>query len=125
MRQPAWFPVQDRDKKEATPRGQKPFKSRLRIFVMTRAVRAREQGGQIMSVAAARANSAELSETEELLRLLRDSAASFARRGGIERVRPLREKSPGFDRAAWGQMAESGWLWDSGIRRITAGRGLA
>ncbi len=110
MRQPAWFPVQDRDKKEATPRGQKPFKSRLRIFVMTRAVRAREQGGQIMSVAAARANSAELSETEELLRLLRDSAASFARRGGIERVRPLREKSPGFDRAAWGQMAESGWL---------------
>src|SRR5579871_1350228 len=61
-----------------------------------------------MSVATARDESTEASV--ELHRLLRDSAATFARRGGIARVRALRAKSPGFDRATWTQMAEQGWL---------------
>jgi alkylation response protein AidB-like acyl-CoA dehydrogenase len=61
-----------------------------------------------MSVATARDETAEASV--ELQRLLRDSAAAFARRGGIARVRALRAKAPGFDRAVWTQMAGQGWL---------------
>ena len=61
-----------------------------------------------MSVATARSETAEASV--ELHRLLRDSAATFAKRGGIARVRALRATAPGFDRAIWKQMAEQGWL---------------
>ena len=42
---------------------------------------------------------------------LRDSVATFVARGtDIARVRRLRGKRPGFDRAVWRQMAEFGWL---------------
>ena len=50
------------------------------------------------------------SDDGELLRLLRDAAATFARRGGIERSRALRATRPGMDAAVWTQMAEQGWL---------------
>ena len=50
------------------------------------------------------------SDDGELLRLLRDAAATFARRGGIERSRTLRATRPGLDAAVWTQMAEQGWL---------------
>jgi alkylation response protein AidB-like acyl-CoA dehydrogenase len=50
------------------------------------------------------------SDDGELLRLLRDAAATFARRGGLERSRALRTTRPGMDAAAWKQMAEQGWL---------------
>ena len=50
------------------------------------------------------------SDDGELLRLLRDAAATFARRGGIERSRVLRATRPGMDAAVWTQMAEQGWL---------------
>lgn len=50
------------------------------------------------------------SDDGELLRLLRDAAATFARRGGVERSRALRTTRPGMDSAAWTQMAEQGWL---------------
>ena len=46
----------------------------------------------------------------ELHRLLRDSAAIFAKRGGLSRARALRATKPGLDRATWTQMAEQGWL---------------
>ena len=46
----------------------------------------------------------------ELHRLLRDSAATFAKRGGLSRTRALRATKPGLDRATWTQMAEQGWL---------------
>jgi alkylation response protein AidB-like acyl-CoA dehydrogenase len=61
-----------------------------------------------MSIATARSEATEASI--ELHRLLKDSAATFAKRGGIARVRALRARTPGFDRAAWKQMAEQGWL---------------
>jgi alkylation response protein AidB-like acyl-CoA dehydrogenase len=50
------------------------------------------------------------SDDGELLRLLRDAAATFAKRGGIERSRALRTTRPGMDAAVWSQMAEQGWL---------------
>ncbi len=50
------------------------------------------------------------SDDGELLRLLRDAAATFAKRGGIERSRALRTTRPGMDAAVWKQMAEQGWL---------------
>ncbi len=46
----------------------------------------------------------------EMLRLLRDAAATFAKRSGVGRSRVLRKTRPGFDRATWKQMAEQGWL---------------
>ena len=61
-----------------------------------------------MSIATARSEATEASV--ELHRLLRDSAATFAKRGGIARIRALRAKAPGFDHATWKQMAEQGWL---------------
>jgi alkylation response protein AidB-like acyl-CoA dehydrogenase len=61
-----------------------------------------------MSVATARNEQAE--SDNELHRLLRDSAATFARRGGLPRIRALRTTKPGLDRAVWTQMAEQGWL---------------
>jgi alkylation response protein AidB-like acyl-CoA dehydrogenase len=50
------------------------------------------------------------SDDGELLRLLRDAAATFARRGGVERSRGLRTTRPGMDAAVWKEMAEQGWL---------------
>lgn len=61
-----------------------------------------------MSVATARSDQAEADN--ELHRLLRDSAATFAKRGGLPRIRALRGTRPGLDRAVWTQMAEQGWL---------------
>ncbi len=46
----------------------------------------------------------------EMLRLLRDATATFARRAGVGRSRALRKTRPGFDRATWKEMAEQGWL---------------
>ncbi len=46
----------------------------------------------------------------EMLRLLRDAAATFAKRSGVGRSRALRKTRPGFDRPTWKQMAEQGWL---------------
>ena len=47
---------------------------------------------------------------DELSRLLRDAASAFARRGGVERSRKLRQTRPGMDAAVWKEMAEQGWL---------------
>ena len=75
-----------------------------------------------MSVATARSEATEASV--ELHRLLRDSAATFAKRGGIARVRALRAKTPG-------STAQSGRRWPSkagsasSFRKILAARGSA
>ncbi len=50
------------------------------------------------------------SDDSDLLRLLRDAASSFAKRGGLPRIRALRGTKPGMDPAVWSQMAEQGWL---------------
>jgi len=50
-------------------------------------------------------------ESNENLRLLRDSVAAVAPRdGGLHRVRALRFGLPGFDRKVWRQMCEMGWV---------------
>ncbi|MBS0559554.1 MAG: acyl-CoA dehydrogenase family protein [Proteobacteria bacterium] len=50
-------------------------------------------------------------ERDESLRMIRDSAAAVAPRGGdLKRIRDLRFTEPGFDRAVWQQMAEMGWV---------------
>jgi alkylation response protein AidB-like acyl-CoA dehydrogenase len=50
-------------------------------------------------------------EREENLRMLRDSVAAVAPRGGdLKRIRALRFGVPGFDPAVWRQMCEMGWL---------------
>ena len=50
-------------------------------------------------------------EREENLRMLRDSVAAVAPRGGdLKRIRALRFSVPGFDPAVWRQMCEMGWL---------------
>src|SRR5947209_6256634 len=47
---------------------------------------------------------------QEGLRLIRDSAAALAPRGGdLRRVRTLRFREPGFDSAAWRAMCDMGW----------------
>jgi alkylation response protein AidB-like acyl-CoA dehydrogenase len=49
-------------------------------------------------------------ERAESLRMIRDSAAAVAPRGGdLKRIRDLRFAEPGFDRAIWREMAEMGW----------------
>jgi alkylation response protein AidB-like acyl-CoA dehydrogenase len=49
-------------------------------------------------------------ERAESLRMIRDSAAAVAPRGGdLKRVRDLRFTEPGFDRAVWREMAAMGW----------------
>jgi len=49
-------------------------------------------------------------ERAESLRMIRDSAAAVAPRGGdLKRIRDLRFTEPGFDRAIWREMAEMGW----------------
>lgn len=50
------------------------------------------------------------SERGDLHRLLRDSISTFAARGGLARSRALRGTTPGFDRAVWSELAQSGWL---------------
>ncbi len=47
--------------------------------------------------------------TDDTLRMLRDSAADFAKLDPA-RVRGLRTTRPGFDRGVWQEMAELGWL---------------
>ena len=49
-------------------------------------------------------------DNDDVLRLLRDAASAFARKGGLARSRALRDTKPGFDREVWSQMAEQGWL---------------
>jgi alkylation response protein AidB-like acyl-CoA dehydrogenase len=49
-------------------------------------------------------------ERAESLRMIRDSAAAVAPRGGdLKRIRDLRFTQPGFDRAVWREMAAMGW----------------
>jgi alkylation response protein AidB-like acyl-CoA dehydrogenase len=49
-------------------------------------------------------------ERDESLRMIRDSAAAVAPRGGeLKRIRDLRFTEPGFDRATWREMADMGW----------------
>jgi alkylation response protein AidB-like acyl-CoA dehydrogenase len=49
-------------------------------------------------------------ERAESLRMIRDSAAAVAPRGGdLKRIRDLRFTEPGFDRAIWREMAAMGW----------------
>jgi alkylation response protein AidB-like acyl-CoA dehydrogenase len=58
--------------------------------------------------------SAALDDTDdraESIRMIRDSAAAVAPPGGdLKRVRDLRYKDPGFDRATLRQMGEMGWI---------------
>jgi alkylation response protein AidB-like acyl-CoA dehydrogenase len=58
--------------------------------------------------------SAALDDTDdraESIRMIRDSAAAVAPPGGdLKRVRDLRFKDPGFDRATLRQMGEMGWI---------------
>ncbi|HYI81602.1 MAG TPA: acyl-CoA dehydrogenase family protein, partial [Acetobacteraceae bacterium] len=58
--------------------------------------------------------SAALDDTDdraESIRMIRDSAAAVAPPGGdTKRVRDLRFKDPGFDRATLRQMGEMGWI---------------
>jgi alkylation response protein AidB-like acyl-CoA dehydrogenase len=50
-------------------------------------------------------------ERDESLRMIRDSAAAVAPRGGdLKRIRDLRFTEPGFDRAVWRDMAAMGWV---------------
>ena len=50
-------------------------------------------------------------ERDADLRMLRDSVAAVAPRGGdLKRIRALRFGLPGFDPAVWRQMCEMGWL---------------
>jgi alkylation response protein AidB-like acyl-CoA dehydrogenase len=50
-------------------------------------------------------------ERAENIRMLRDSAAAVAPRGGdLRRIRALRFAAPGFDPAVWRQMCEMGWV---------------
>ena len=50
-------------------------------------------------------------ERAESIRMIRDSAAAVAPPGGdLKRVRDLRFKDPGFERATLRQMGEMGWI---------------
>jgi alkylation response protein AidB-like acyl-CoA dehydrogenase len=42
--------------------------------------------------------------------MIRDSAGAIAASGDLKRVRALRYREPGFDRAVWRQMCELGWV---------------
>jgi alkylation response protein AidB-like acyl-CoA dehydrogenase len=49
-------------------------------------------------------------DREESLRMLRDSAAAIAPRGGdMKRIRELRFVEPGFDRGVWREICAMGW----------------
>jgi len=48
---------------------------------------------------------------DETQRMLCDSVVAFvARHAGLDRMRALREREPGFERTTWGAMAENGWF---------------
>ncbi|MGK2853214.1 MAG: acyl-CoA dehydrogenase family protein, partial [Microbacteriaceae bacterium] len=48
---------------------------------------------------------------DDTQRMLRDSVAAFvARHSGLDRMRGLRDREPGFERTAWSAMAENGWF---------------
>jgi alkylation response protein AidB-like acyl-CoA dehydrogenase len=50
-------------------------------------------------------------EREESLRMIRESAAGLAARGGDrKRIRALRFQEPGFDRSVFREMAAQGWI---------------
>jgi alkylation response protein AidB-like acyl-CoA dehydrogenase len=49
-------------------------------------------------------------EHTERIRMIRDSAGAIATSGDLKRVRALRYREPGFDRAVWRQMCELGWV---------------
>jgi alkylation response protein AidB-like acyl-CoA dehydrogenase len=49
-------------------------------------------------------------ERSDSIRMIRDSAAAVAPPGGdLQRVRALRFKEPGFDKAVWQEMCQMGW----------------
>ncbi len=49
-------------------------------------------------------------EQTERVRMIRDSAGAIATPDDLKRVRALRYREPGFDRAVWRQMCELGWV---------------
>lgn len=51
-----------------------------------------------------------MNESDDLLRMIRDSANAVGAKGDAARVRALRFKGPGFDLARWREMAEMGWV---------------
>jgi alkylation response protein AidB-like acyl-CoA dehydrogenase len=52
-----------------------------------------------------------LNDKDDIVAMLHDSAEDFCTRAlKCERLRPLRSASPAFDREAWRQMADLGWL---------------
>jgi alkylation response protein AidB-like acyl-CoA dehydrogenase len=65
----------------------------------------------------------EVIDRGETVRLIRESAASLVPRGDLSRIRALRQRSPGFDRAVWSRMCEMGW---AGLRvpEAAGGSGL-
>ncbi|HKA81700.1 MAG TPA: acyl-CoA dehydrogenase family protein [Xanthobacteraceae bacterium] len=48
-------------------------------------------------------------EQTERIRMIRDSAGAIAMPDDLKRIRALRYREPGFDRAVWRQMCELGW----------------
>lgn len=54
-------------------------------------------------------------DAEETVRLIRESAEALGvRSGDLSRIRALRDRDPGYDRAIWSTMCELGWI---GMRR--------
>jgi len=51
-----------------------------------------------------------MEDTDDLLRMIRDSADAVGAKGDVKRVRDLRFAGAGYDRAMWQQMAELGWV---------------
>jgi alkylation response protein AidB-like acyl-CoA dehydrogenase len=49
-------------------------------------------------------------EETERIRMIRDSAGAIATPDDLKRVRALRYREPGFDRAVWRRMCELGWV---------------
>lgn len=62
-------------------------------------------------------------ERLENIRMIRESAASFAPAGNLLRVREARYQPVGFDRAIWREMAENGWIGLS-LPETSGGAGL-
>ena len=61
-----------------------------------------------------------LEDRAERIRMIRDSAGAIVPAGDLKRVRALRYREPGFDRAVWREMCELGWL---GLRVAEAAGG--
>jgi len=64
-----------------------------------------------------------LEDRAERIRLIRDSAGAIAPPDDLKRVRALRYREPGFDRAVWRRMCELGWL-DLRVAEAAGGSGL-